>query len=135
MLDNLPHIGVRFEAWDHVDQVKKLFHQLGFTPQKPRQRALERDAQAVQTWIQTRWNKRLAQGTTRVFLDERGFSLKPMVTRIWVPPVIHAKASGDKLSTIGAVTTGERFLQQTFTGAIRGPQGPAFFEHLLRSDR
>ena len=45
-------IGVRFEVWYHADHVRKLLHQLGFSPQKPEPRALERDEQAVQTWVE-----------------------------------------------------------------------------------
>ncbi len=45
-------IGVRFGVWYHADHVRKLLHQLGFSPQKPEPRALERDEQAVQTWAE-----------------------------------------------------------------------------------
>ena len=59
---------------------------------------------------------------TLVFIDESGFSLKPTVTRTWAvrgqTPIITAKASWDKLSTIGAITTTGQFLQQTYPGAI-----------------
>lgn len=46
-------IGLRFEVWYHADHVRKVLHQLGFSPQKPEQRALERDEQAIQTWVET----------------------------------------------------------------------------------
>ncbi len=76
------------------------------------------------------------QGATLVFLDESGFSLKPTVTRTWAvrghTPIIQAKASWDKLSTIGALTTSGQFLQHTRSGAIRGAQVVAFCQHLLR---
>jgi transposase len=45
-------IGMRFDVWYHADHVRKLLHQLGFSPQKPEQRALERDEQAIQTWVE-----------------------------------------------------------------------------------
>lgn len=45
-------IGLRFEVWYHADHVRKLLHQLGFSPQKPERRALERDEQAIQTWVE-----------------------------------------------------------------------------------
>ncbi|SMB97475.1 IS630 family transposase [Deinococcus hopiensis] len=132
-------IGVQFEVWYHVDHVRKVLHQLGCPPQKPDPRAMERDEQAVQTWVQTvrpELEKKVAQGATLVFVDESGFSLKPTVTRTWAPrgqtPIIHAKAGWDKLSTLGAVTTRGQFLQHTIPGAVRGPQVLAFFEHLLR---
>ncbi len=42
----------RFDVWYHADHVRKLLHQLGFSPQKPEQRALERDEQALQTRVE-----------------------------------------------------------------------------------
>ncbi|KEF35590.1 DNA-binding protein [Deinococcus sp. RL] len=45
-------IGLRFEVWYHADHVRKLLHQLGFSPQKPEPRALERNEQAIQTWVE-----------------------------------------------------------------------------------
>ena len=45
-------IGVLFNVWYHADHVRKLLHQLGFSPQKPERRALERDEQAIQTWVE-----------------------------------------------------------------------------------
>lgn len=82
------------------------------------------------------WKKKVEQGATLAFVDESGFSLKPTVTRTWAvrgqTPIITAKASWDKLSTIGAITTTGQFLQQTHPGAIRGPQVVAFCRHLLR---
>lgn len=45
-------IGTHFDVWYHADHVRKVLHQLGFSPQKPEQRALERDEQAIQTWVE-----------------------------------------------------------------------------------
>ena len=82
------------------------------------------------------WKKKVEQGVTLAFLDESGFSLKPTVTRTWAvrgqTPIITTKASWDKLSTIGAITTTGQFLQHTHPGAIRGQQVVAFCRHLLR---
>jgi len=39
----------------HVDHVARLLRGLGFTPQKPTRRALERDEQAIETWIRKDW--------------------------------------------------------------------------------
>ena len=82
------------------------------------------------------WKKKVEQGATLAFVDESGFNLKPTVTRTWAvrgqTPIITAKASWDKLSTIGAMTTTGQFLQQTRLGAIRGGQVVAFCQHLLR---
>lgn len=45
-------IGAHFDVWYHADHVRKLLHQLGFSPQQPEQRAVERDEQAIQTWVE-----------------------------------------------------------------------------------
>lgn len=45
-------IGLRFEVWYHADHVRKVLYQLGFSPQKPEPRALERNEQTIQTWVE-----------------------------------------------------------------------------------
>nr|WP_274704761.1 IS630-like element ISDge17 family transposase [Deinococcus geothermalis] len=132
-------IGTHFDVWYHADHVRTVLHQLGFSPQKPEPRALERNEQAIQTWVEhtlPELEKKVEQGATLVFLDESGFSLKPTVTRTWAPrgqtPILRTKAAWDKLSTIGAITTSGQFLQHTHSGAIRGAQVVAFCQHLLR---
>jgi transposase len=43
--------GVRY----HVDHIGRLLHGLGWTPQKPQRRAVERDEGAIRNWIQRDW--------------------------------------------------------------------------------
>jgi len=43
--------GVRY----HVDHVGRLLHSLGWSPQRPQRRAVERDEQKVRTWIKGTW--------------------------------------------------------------------------------
>ena len=45
------HFGVRY----HVDHVGRLLHSLGFSPQKPQRRAIERDEPAIEHWVQHTW--------------------------------------------------------------------------------
>lgn len=70
-----------------------------------------------------------------MFLDEVGFSLKGTVKHTWAlrgqTPVVFAKASWDKVSTLGAITSAGQFLQHTQQGAFTGPQVIRFFQHLL----
>jgi transposase len=44
-------IGVRY----HPDHIGRLMHSLGWTPQKPERRALERDEDEIQRWKQKQW--------------------------------------------------------------------------------
>jgi len=45
----------RFGIHYHVDHVCRLLHALGFTPQKPTRRAVERDEDAIGQWIRRQW--------------------------------------------------------------------------------
>lgn len=45
----------QFRVRYHVDHVCRLLHGLGWTPQKPTRRALERDERQIQRWIQHDW--------------------------------------------------------------------------------
>ncbi len=39
----------------HVDHIGRLLHSLGWSPQKPERRALERDAEAIRRWVKEQW--------------------------------------------------------------------------------
>jgi len=39
----------------HVDHVSRLLRSLGFTPQKPSRRAMERDEEAIENWVRKDW--------------------------------------------------------------------------------
>lgn len=83
-----------------------------------------------------RWEKKVAEGATLVFLDESGFSLKTTKVRTWArcgqTPVIPTKLRWEHLSVIGGITTGGHFFQHTHRGAVRSPQVVNFLEHVLR---
>jgi transposase len=39
----------------HVDHVCRVLHSLGWSPQRPSRRAIERDESAIQNWIRVEW--------------------------------------------------------------------------------
>ena len=45
----------RFGIRYHIDHVCRLLHGLGFTPQKPARRAVERDEEAIGQWVKQQW--------------------------------------------------------------------------------
>lgn len=45
------HFGVHY----HEDHVGRLLHGLGFSPQKPTRRAIERDEERILNWVQHDW--------------------------------------------------------------------------------
>lgn len=48
-------IEARFGVGYHPDHVGRLLHQLGWTPQKPERRALQRDEAAITRWKSREW--------------------------------------------------------------------------------
>jgi transposase len=48
-------IARRFGIGYHVDHIGRLLRSLGWTPQRPTRRALERDEQGLQRWIKQEW--------------------------------------------------------------------------------
>ncbi len=47
----------RFGVSYHVDHVGRLLHALGFSPQRPRRRAVERDEEAIERWVRQTWSR------------------------------------------------------------------------------
>lgn len=101
--------GIRFHH-DHVGRF--LRERLGWSPQKPRRRARERDEAAILDW-QTKEFPRLARaaqerGAHLVFLDESGFQLTPSVRRTWGPrgqtPILDAFDRRDRISAISSIS-------------------------------
>jgi len=47
----------RFGVRYHVDHIGRLLRSLGWSPQKPQRRAIERDEAAIRRWVSTTWPK------------------------------------------------------------------------------
>jgi transposase len=45
----------RFRVHYHVDHIGRLLHALGWSPQKPARRAVERDEEEIRRWIKQTW--------------------------------------------------------------------------------
>lgn len=45
----------QFDVHYHPAHVSRLLHGLGFSPQKPTRRAIERDEQRIRTWVEKDW--------------------------------------------------------------------------------
>ena len=73
--------GVAYEK----SQISRLLKRLGWTPQKPIQRASQRDEQAIDIWRRMTWPRLLREAKherrTLVFVDEAGFYLLPSVVK------------------------------------------------------
>ena len=84
---------------------------LGWSRQRPARRAVERDDEAIATWVKrgVAADKKSARrrGAWIVFQDESGFSLLPPVRATWAPtgqtPVLRHRFSWTRLSMSGAL--------------------------------
>lgn len=127
--------GVRYStvhAW-------RVLRALGWTPQRPASRALERNEAAIQRWKRERWptQKKNAEskGQTIVFVDESGLSQRPHRVRTWAPrgqtPVLQFHFNWKTLSVMAGITWWN-FYFRLFPGSIKAPQIIEFLTHLMR---
>ena len=103
------HFGIDFHP-EHVRKILK--RRLGWTSQKPRRKARERDDKEVERWLDDEFPRIVRDAYRRrayvVLLDESGFQLTPTVRRTLAPrgrtPILEAWDRRDKLSAISAIT-------------------------------
>src|ERR1700685_2503398 len=73
----------------HKDHVSRLMKELGWTPQVPDTRAVQRDEVAIARWRAETWPALRRQATRErrslVFVDESGFYLLPGAVRTYSP--------------------------------------------------
>jgi transposase len=102
-----------FDISYHPEHVRKILkRRLGWTSQKPRRRARERDDKEVARWVGDEFPRIVREAWRRsaylAFLDESGFFLTPTVRRTFAPrgkrPVLDAWDRRDRWSAISCVT-------------------------------
>jgi transposase len=103
----------RFGEKFHPEHVRKILKgRLGWTSQKPRRKARERDDKEVSRWLGDEYPRILREAFARdahlLFWDESGFFLTPTVRRTLAPrgktPVLLAFDRRDKLSAISCIS-------------------------------
>lgn len=102
-----------FDLSYHPEHVRKILkRRLGWTSQKPRRKARERDDKEVARWVDDDFRRIVREAFLRrayiAFLDESGFHLTPTVRRTLAPrgktPVLEAWDRRDKWSAISCIT-------------------------------
>ena len=125
----------------HPGHVSRLLKQLGWTPQLPITRAIQRDEQAIQEWRLKVWPMLKQQARkerrTLLFTDESGFYLLPGIVKTYAPsgmtPVLHEFQTRDHLSVMGALAhKGYRAYTMVRHKSLNGLNMIEFLEHLLR---
>jgi transposase len=119
-------------------QVARILKALGWTPQLPITRAIQRDEDAIERWAKEDWvrlkQQARTEGRTLVFVDESGFYLLPGKVRTYGPqgltPVLYQWQTRDHLSVMGGLTLDGRIYTLVRQKALVGEDSVAFLEHL-----
>jgi transposase len=124
----------------HKGHVSRILKEIGWTPQVPITRAIQRDEEAIARWREHDWPqlKRVAtrQGRTLLFVDESGFYLLPGVVKTYGPegqtPVVDELQTRDHLSVMGGLTTDGRVYTLVRQKSLTGLETVEFLEHIGR---
>ena len=109
-----------------VTAVGRLLAHLGLTPQKPLQRAYQRDPQAIERWQRQTYPDIAAEarrsGADVYFWDESGFRADTVHGKTWAPkgktPVIQRPGQRQSISAASAVNAKGGFWFATYQGAL-----------------
>jgi len=124
----------------HKDHVSRLMKELGWTPQVPITRAIQRDEVVIEQWRQTVWpelrRKAARERRTLIFVDESGFYLLPGVVKTYGPkgktPVIDKMLSRDHLSVMAGCTPVGKVYTLVRSETLTSDHTVLFLEHLRR---
>jgi len=124
----------------HKDHVGRLLKALGWTPQMPIRRALQRDEKAISEWRSYRWPELVKEARKErrvlVFEDESGFYLLPGMVRTYAPrghtPVIRENQTRDHLSVMGGMTLQGRIYTLVKHRSLNGNHSIEFLTHLQK---
>lgn len=127
----------------HKDHVSRLMKELGWTPQVPDTRAVQRDEVAIARWRAETWpalrRKATRERRTLVFVDESGFYLLPGAVRTYSPkgrtPVIDKWLSRDHLSAMAGFTPEGKLYTLVRPESLSSSHSVVFLEHVLRQTR
>jgi len=109
-----------------VTAVGALLAKLGLTPQKPLQRAYQRDPEAIEKWQRETYpaiaKQAKEQGADIFFWDESGFRADTVHGKTWgvrgQTPVVQRPGQRQSISAASAVSAKGAFWFQTYDGAL-----------------
>jgi transposase len=129
-----------FGVSDSKSQTSRLLKQLGWTPQVPITRAIQRDEEAIERWRVESWPalKEQARHERRrlILVDESAFYLLPGVVKTYGPraqtPVLDEWQTHDHLSVMGGVTPQGKVDSMVRPKSLNGLHSIEFLIHLGR---
>ncbi|HMB08398.1 MAG TPA: IS630 family transposase [Isosphaeraceae bacterium] len=119
-------------------QVSRLLKRLGWTPQVPLTRAIQRDEEMIERWRVETWpalkEKARRERRELVFVDESGFYLLPGVVKTYAPkgqtPIMDEWQTRDHLSVMGGVTPQGKVSSLVRPKSLNGWHSMEFLVHL-----
>lgn len=123
----------------HPGHVSRILKQLGWTPQVPVTKAIQRNEREIGRWRRNVWPELVRRAKrerrTLVFLDESGFCPHPSIARTYAPagatPVLPEWQTRDHRSVMRGLTWGRRFYSLVPQEALNGVHTVAFLVHIL----
>ena len=123
----------------HRDHVSRLLKDIGWTPQIPITRAIQRNEAAIARWRVEVWPQLYRQATRErrslVCVDEAGFYLLPGVVRTYGPkgqtPVVDKRLTRDHLSVMAGITPAGKLYTLVRQKALKSTESVVFLKHLL----
>ena len=133
----------KFKVQLGVTAVGELLARLGLTPQKPLQRAHQRDPEAIDKWQSETFPEiaKLAkkQGGEVYFWDESGFRADTVHGKTWAlkgqTPVIERPGQRQTISAASAVNSSGAFWYCTYEGGLNAELFVALLKRMMRGRR
>lgn len=128
-----------FNVTYHKAHVSRLLKALAWTPQRPLERATQRDEAAIIRWRNEVWPdlKKKARRERRLIIcvDEVGFYLLPGLVGTYAPcgetPILKVFQTRDHLSVMSGITTNGQLATLTRSRSLSGQPSVLFLRHLL----
>jgi transposase len=123
-----------------VTAVGALLAKLGLTPQKPLQRAYQRDPQAIERWQREIYpalaRRAKSEGADIFFWDESGFRADAVHGKTWgrrgETPVVHRPGQRQSMSAASAIQARGGFWFCTYQGALNAELFVALLKKMMR---
>ena len=126
-----------------VTAVGKMLARLGLTPQKPLQRAYQRDPKAIDCWKRQTWPaiaaKARQDGADVYFWDESGFRADTVHGKTWAlrgqTPVVERPGQRQSISAASAVSAKGGFWYVIYPGALNAELFIELLKKLMKGRR
>jgi len=134
---------MKYDVSLSLASVGALLARLGLTPQKPLQRAYQRDPEAVARWQRETYPALVRRARDEkadiYFWDESGFRADSVQGKTWAPigqtPVVQVPGQRQSISAASAVSARGGFWFVTYPGALNGELFVALLKKLMHRRR